>query len=63
VPLAPQSADLLVSPLALHLTNDTPGVLVQLRRSLKPDGLLLAATPGAGTLGELRERCSPPKVN
>lgn len=55
VPLEPQSADLLVSPLALHLTNDTPGVLVQLRRSLKPDGLLLASTPGAGTLGELRE--------
>jgi ubiquinone/menaquinone biosynthesis C-methylase UbiE len=44
VPLEPQSADLVVSPLALHLTNDTPGVLVQLRRSLKPDGLLLAAT-------------------
>ena len=26
-----------------------------MRRALKPDGLLLAATPGAGTLGELRE--------
>lgn len=55
VPLAAGSADLIVSPLALHITNDTPGVLVQLRRALKPDGLLLAATPGAGTLGELRE--------
>lgn len=55
VPLAPGSADLIVSPLALHVTNDTPGVLVQLRRALKPDGLLLAATPGAGTLGELRD--------
>ncbi|AKI03270.1 methyltransferase family protein [Hoeflea sp. IMCC20628] len=55
VPLQPESADLLISPLALHLTNDTPGVLVQLRRALKPDGLLLAAAPGAGTLGELRE--------
>jgi SAM-dependent methyltransferase len=55
VPLEPGSADLIVSPLALHVTNDTPGVLVQLRRALKPDGLLLAATPGAGTLGELRE--------
>ncbi|MBU4528687.1 MAG: methyltransferase domain-containing protein [Hoeflea sp.] len=55
VPIAPGSADLIVSPLALHLTNDTPGVLVQMRRALKPDGLLLAATPGAGTLGELRE--------
>ncbi len=55
VPLEPGSADLIVSTLALHVTNDTPGVLVQLRRALKPDGLLLAATPGAGTLGELRE--------
>ena len=55
VPLEPASADLIVSPLALHVTNDTPGVLVQLRRALRPDGLLLAATPGAGTLGELRE--------
>jgi SAM-dependent methyltransferase len=55
VPLQPQSVDLVISPLALHLTNDTPGVLVQMRRALKPDGLLLAAAPGAGTLGELRE--------
>ncbi|WP_417436555.1 SAM-dependent methyltransferase [Hoeflea sp.] len=55
VPLEPGTADLIVSPLALHVTNDTPGVLVQLRHALKPDGLLLAATPGAGTLGELRE--------
>ncbi|WP_339764951.1 methyltransferase domain-containing protein [uncultured Hoeflea sp.] len=55
VPLEPASADLVVSPLALHVTNDTPGVLVQLRRALMPDGLLLASTPGAGTLGELRE--------
>ena len=53
--IVPGSADLIISPLALHLTNDTPGVLVQMRRALKPDGLLLAATPGAGTLGELRE--------
>lgn len=53
--LPDQSADLLVSPLALHLTNDTPGLLVQARRALRPDGLLLAAVPGAGTLGELRQ--------
>lgn len=55
VPLEPASVDLIVSPLALHVTNDTPGVLVQMRQALKPDGLLLASTPGAGTLGELRE--------
>lgn len=55
VPLSPQSVNLLVSPLSLHLTNDTPGVFVQIRRALKPDGLFLAAIPGSGTLQELRE--------
>ena len=55
VPLEPQSVNLILSPLALHLTNDTPGMLIQMRRALKPDGLLLAAIPGAGTLAELRE--------
>lgn len=55
VPLEPQSANLIVSPLSLHLTNDTPGVFVQIRRALKPDGLFLAAIPGSGTLQELRE--------
>ncbi|MDH4438768.1 MAG: methyltransferase domain-containing protein [Rhizobium sp.] len=55
VPLEPQSVNLILSPLALHLTNDTPGMLIQMRRALKPDGLLLAAIPGAGTLAELRD--------
>lgn len=55
VPLEPQSVNLIVSPLSLHLTNDTPGVFVQIRRALKPDGLFIAAIPGSGTLQELRE--------
>jgi SAM-dependent methyltransferase len=55
VPLTPESANLIVSPLSLHLTNDTPGVFIQIRRALKPDGLFLAAIPGSGTLQELRE--------
>jgi SAM-dependent methyltransferase len=55
VPLEPQSVNLILSPLSLHLTNDTPGMLIQMRRALKPDGLLLAAIPGAGTLAELRD--------
>lgn len=55
LPLAPQSANLIVSPLAAHLTNDTPGLFIQVMRALKPDGLFLAAIPGAGTLSELRE--------
>lgn len=55
VPLAEQSTNLLLSPLVLHLANDMPGLLIQMRRALKPDGLLLAALPGAGTLAELRD--------
>lgn len=55
LPTAPESLNLVVSPLSAHLTNDTPGLFVQARRALKPDGLFLAAIPGAGTLTELRE--------
>jgi SAM-dependent methyltransferase len=54
LPLADQSIDLAVSLLSLHETNDTPGLLAQIRRALKPDGLFLAALPGQGTLSELR---------
>ena len=32
LPLEEASANLIVSPLALHLTNDTPGALIQRRR-------------------------------
>ncbi|THF50012.1 methyltransferase domain-containing protein [Allorhizobium terrae] len=55
LPLEEQSTNLLLSPLVLHLANDMPGLLIQMRRALKPDGLLLAALPGAGTLAELRD--------
>lgn len=55
LPLAAESVNLVVSPLSAHLTNDTPGLFIQVRRALKPDGLFLAAIPGAGTLAELRE--------
>jgi SAM-dependent methyltransferase len=56
-PLAvePDSLDLAVSALALQFVNDLPGVLAQIRRSLKPDGLLLAAMIGGDTLNELRQ--------
>jgi SAM-dependent methyltransferase len=53
--LAPASLDLAVSALALQFANDLPGVLAQLRRALKPDGLLLAALTGGDTLTELRQ--------
>jgi NADH dehydrogenase [ubiquinone] 1 alpha subcomplex assembly factor 5 len=54
LPFAAGSLDLAVSALALHLVNDLPGSLVQIRRSLKPDGLFLAALLGGDTLKELR---------
>lgn len=47
--------DLVVSALALQFVNDLPGVLVQIRRALKPDGLFLAALLGGSTLTELRQ--------
>lgn len=47
--------DLAVSLLTLHESNDTPGLLAQVRRALKPDGLFLACVPSGGTLGELRD--------
>jgi SAM-dependent methyltransferase len=55
LPFAPQSLDLVVSALSLHLVNDLPGVLAQINRALKPDGLFMAALLGGETLKELRE--------
>ncbi|MCV0394068.1 MAG: methyltransferase domain-containing protein [Rhizobiaceae bacterium] len=55
VPLAPESLGLAVSLLSLHEVNDVPGMLAQIRRALRPDGLFLGVMAGAGTLSELRE--------
>src|SRR3954451_11351142 len=55
LPLRDGSLDLVVSALALQFVNDLPGALIQIRRALKPDGLLLAALLGGETLTELRE--------
>ncbi|TNM59653.1 methyltransferase domain-containing protein [Aliirhizobium smilacinae] len=55
VPIEPASVNLVLSPMALHVVNDMPGAFVRIRRALKPDGLFLAAIPGAGTLAELRD--------
>ncbi|TIW33104.1 MAG: methyltransferase domain-containing protein [Mesorhizobium sp.] len=55
VPFEAQSLDLVVSLLSLQAMNDIPGMLAQIRRALRPDGLFLGALAGAGTLSELRE--------
>jgi len=54
LPIAEGAFDLIVSPLMLHSVNDLPGALIQIRRALKPDGLMLASLFGGETLKELR---------
>lgn len=54
LPFADASFDLVTSCGVLHAVNDVPGALVQLRRTLKPDGLFLGALLGGDTLHELR---------
>jgi SAM-dependent methyltransferase len=51
----PEQFDLVASVLTLHAVNDLPGVLSQVRRVLKPDGLFVAALFAGETLRELRE--------
>jgi NADH dehydrogenase [ubiquinone] 1 alpha subcomplex assembly factor 5 len=55
LPFAPRSFDLVVASLSLHWVNDLPGALIQLRRAMQPEGLLLASLPALGTLAELRQ--------
>jgi SAM-dependent methyltransferase len=55
LPLRQGAFDLVASALSLQLVNDLPGVLLQARRALKPDGLLLVSLLGGRTLHELRE--------
>jgi SAM-dependent methyltransferase len=55
LPFRSDAFDLVVSALSLQFVNDLPGTLVQIRRALKPDGLLIAALAGGATLTELRQ--------
>ncbi len=54
LPFGAATFDLVVANLSLHWVNDLPGVLVQIRTALKPDGLFLASLPVLGTLEPLR---------
>jgi SAM-dependent methyltransferase len=55
LPFRDGAFDLIVSALSLHLVNDLPGALIQIRRALTPDGLFLASVLGGATLAELRQ--------
>ncbi|KAJ3487255.1 hypothetical protein NLI96_g3663 [Meripilus lineatus] len=48
------SQEAIVSCLNLHWVNDLPGVLVQIKEALQPDGVFLGALFGGDTLFELR---------
>ncbi|KAG7097387.1 hypothetical protein E1B28_004737 [Marasmius oreades] len=52
--LGRESQEAIVSCLSLHWVNDLPGVLIQVKEVLKPDGLFLGAMLGGDTLFELR---------
>jgi NADH dehydrogenase [ubiquinone] 1 alpha subcomplex assembly factor 5 len=54
LPFADDSFDLVVALGTLDSVNDLPGALILMRRILRPDGLLLAAFAGAGSLPRLR---------
>ncbi|MGL5839618.1 MAG: methyltransferase domain-containing protein [Sphingorhabdus sp.] len=49
------SFDLIISGGTLDSVNDLPGALLQIRRSLRPDGLFLGTLFGAGTLHRLKQ--------
>jgi len=52
--LQPGAHDLVIHALCLHWADDPVGQLVQARRALCPDGLMLAVLFGGATLQELR---------
>ncbi|MDV6331793.1 methyltransferase domain-containing protein [Asticcacaulis sp. 201] len=54
LPFGDDTLNLVVNALGLHSVNDLPGVLVQVRRALKPDGLFIGSLFGGETLKELR---------
>lgn len=54
MPFDPASYNLIISAGTLDSTNDLPGSLIQLRRALVPDGLMLATLFAAGSLPALK---------
>ncbi|MEM1298992.1 MAG: methyltransferase domain-containing protein [Pseudomonadota bacterium] len=62
LPLPISSQDLILSLLELHWSDDPVGQLIQMRRALRPDGLVLAALFGGQTLHELRTALAEAEV-
>ena len=62
LPFAAGVFDLVVSNLSLHWVNDLPGALIQIRRTLKPDGLFLGTVFGGDTMKELRRALAEAEI-
>ncbi|KAG0266665.1 hypothetical protein BG011_001512 [Mortierella polycephala] len=54
LPFKENSLECVVSSLSMHWINDLPGAMIQIQRSLKPDGVFIAGLFGGDTLYELR---------
>ena len=54
LPFDASEFDLIISLMGLHVVNDLPGALIQIRRALIPDGVFIASLFGGDTLSELR---------
>lgn len=52
--LEPGAHDCVIHAMSLHWADDPVGQLIQCRRALEPDGLLLAILPGGRSFQELR---------
>jgi NADH dehydrogenase [ubiquinone] 1 alpha subcomplex assembly factor 5 len=52
--LQPDTHDAFISNLALHWVNDLPGSLIQIRHTLKEDGVFIGSILGGDSLFELR---------
>jgi SAM-dependent methyltransferase len=55
LPLKVNDFDAIFNILDLHLINDVPGALIQMRHALVPDGLFMACLFAGQTLNELRQ--------
>lgn len=60
--LSEEAHDLVIHAMCLHWANDPVGQLIQCRRALRPDGLLLAVSFGGDTLTELRACLSQAEI-
>lgn len=62
MPFGTGTLDLCLSMLEMHWANDPVGHLIQMRRALRPDGLMIAALFGGQTLIELRTALTEAEV-